>query len=80
MSIVACDDTYERAKEALFLILNSWGPWNGGPKLFEQPDGSFWIYESVMDAMIRQGQTWGLGGIKGFPARKINWSLLDEIL
>jgi len=45
MAWIACDDTHESYKETLFLVQNSWGRWNGGPKKHGQPDGSFWIRE-----------------------------------
>ena len=41
MAWIACDDTHERYKETLFLVQNSWGKWNSGPKVHGQPDGSF---------------------------------------
>ena len=39
----AMDDSHEIHKETLFLVQNSWGVWNGGPKRLDQPDGSFCI-------------------------------------
>ncbi|MGB0890443.1 MAG: hypothetical protein ACPGWS_09185, partial [Solirubrobacterales bacterium] len=38
--------------EPCFLIQNSWGTWNGGPKgKFEIPDGSFWVRADVAARM-----------------------------
>lgn len=74
------DDTKSRHKETLFLVLNSWGEWNAGPIIYNQPKGSFWITATVADIMIRQQQTWVVGNVNGFPSKNINWEKLDEIL
>lgn len=79
MSVIGADDTGERSKTPLFLIANSWGEWNGGPLVLGQPKGSFWITSGVMQRMLNQRQTWAMSGVLGFPSKKINWSILDEI-
>jgi hypothetical protein len=79
MAWIAMDDTREIFNETLFLIQNSWGPWNSGPKRFNQPDGSFWVRQSVAEDIIEVGSTWALSSVDGFPAQKIKWSL-DEVL
>ena len=71
------DDTRELFDETLFLIQNSWGVWNNGPKRFNQPDGSFWVRQSVVESIIAVGSTWALSNVDGFPAQKINWSLTE---
>lgn len=78
MAWIAMDDTREIFNETLFLIQNSWGIWNSGPKRFEQPDGSFWIRQSVAEDIIAQGSTWALSAVDGFPPQKIQWSF-DEV-
>jgi hypothetical protein len=80
LSFGAMDDTLTYEKECLFLILNSWGEWNAGPKIYEQPNGSFWVTATVAERMIRQKQTWIIGNIKGFKTKKINWDSINEIL
>jgi intein/homing endonuclease len=75
MAWIACDDTREIYNEMLFLIQNSWGIWNGGPKRHGQPEGSFWIRESVARDMIRSGEGFAVSNIIGFPPRKIDWTL-----
>lgn len=77
MSVIGCDDTGERAKELLFLIQNSWGKWNSGP-LWNQPEGSFWIREKVMAAMLSQKQTYAISSFDGFK-RRMDWSRIKEI-
>ncbi len=79
MSFGAMDDTRDIFNETLFLILNSWGAWNGGPKRLQQPDGSFWVRQSVVEDIIAQGSMWALSNVDGFPAQKIRWSL-NEVL
>lgn len=79
MAWVAMDDTRQLFNETLFLIQNSWGVWNNGPKRLGQPDGSFWVRQSVAEAIIAQGSTWALSNVDGFPAQKIRWTL-NEVL
>lgn len=74
------DDTKTFSSETLFLIMNSWGEWNAGPTIHNQPAGSFWATASVVYNMVRQQQTWVIGNINGFPSKSINWGKLDEIL
>jgi len=71
MAWIACDDTQERYKETLFLVQNSWGKWNSGPKLHEQPDGSFWIREKDASGMLAQKGAWVFSDVDGFPARDL---------
>ena len=63
------------------LILNSWGPkgWISYAGKFpsDQPDGSFWAERHVIEAMLRQNDSYAIGDIKtGFKWRDIhhgNW-------
>lgn len=80
MSIIGMDDSGQRHKNALFLIQNSWGPnWVGGPKVYDQPDGSFWIYADILLGMIRSGECWAFSGFNGFASADIDWSEFDAI-
>lgn len=67
----ACDDTHERFNETLFLIQNSWGVWNSGPKVHGQPDGSFWIREKDARGMLASQGSWVFSDVDGFPAREL---------
>jgi len=78
MAWIACDDTKERLNETLFLVQNSWGVWNSGPKVHGQPEGSFWIREKDARGMLSGGGAWVFSNVDGFPARKINWTI-DEV-
>jgi hypothetical protein len=71
MAWIACDDTRERFNEMLFLIQNSWGLWNNGPKAHGQPDGSFWIREKDARGMLASQGSWVFSDIDGFPAREL---------
>lgn len=71
MAWIACDDTRKRYNEMLFLVQNSWGRWNSGPKIHEQPDGSFWIREKDARTMLAQQGSWVFSDVDGFPARNL---------
>jgi hypothetical protein len=78
MAWIACDDTRERKNETLFLVQNSWGVWNSGPKVLGQPEGSFWIREKDARGMLSGGGAWVFSNVDGFPARKVDWTI-DEV-
>lgn len=78
MAWIGCDDTHERLNETLFLVQNSWGLWNSGPKFLDQPDGSFWIRQSVAERMIAAGAAFAYSDFEGF-TRKMNWTRIKEI-
>ena len=68
MAWVAVDDDYKRPG---FLVQNSWGKWNSGPKRHGQSDGSFWIDFDVAEKMIKARGTWAFSNVDGFPPRKL---------
>jgi hypothetical protein len=55
------------------LCQNSWGPsWVKGPKFpGDQPDGSFWVDQRVVDRMLAGNDSFAVSQIKGFPKRKL---------
>lgn len=55
------------------LIINSWGPQSvTGPKWPpDQPDGSFWASRADVESILRQGDSFAVGGVSGFPWRKL---------
>jgi hypothetical protein len=71
MAWIACDDTHERFKETLFLVQNSWGKWNSGPKVHDQPDGSFWIREKDAAGMLSGKGAYAFSNVNGFPPQKL---------
>lgn len=75
MAWIGMDDTHEIYKETLFLVQNSWGLWNGGPKRHDQPDGSFWIRERDAASMLSENGSWVFSDVDGFPPRKVVWTL-----
>lgn len=56
-------------------IVNSWGgdahtgPIGDG----NGPKSGFWAEDSVIDYMLRQGDSWAFSGVSGFPARRLDW-------
>lgn len=77
MAWIACDDTREIFNETLFLVQNSWGVWNSGPKRHGQPDGSFWIREKDARGMLAGGGAWVFSKFNGFPARDIKYTVKE---
>ena len=75
MAWIACDDTKKRYRETLFLVQNSWGKWNSGPKVHGQPEGSFWIRERDARGMLASNGSWVFSDVDGFPARKVEWTI-----
>jgi hypothetical protein len=62
------DQTKQKYNDPLTLIANSWGLWNSGPKVNDQPDGSFWTpgkYSDMMDRYV-------VGSIAGYKRQVFN--------
>ena len=58
------------------LVVNSWGKeWVRGPKIHEQPDGSFWIDADVADDICKRGEARAICGLNGFEATKLKYVL-----
>lgn len=54
------------------LVINSWGAWNSGPKVLDQPDGSFWVRLDILeDLILRSGDCWSFATFKGFEPREL---------
>ena len=70
MAIIGFNDTRDAGGPGM-LIQNSWGHWNGGPKSFDQPDGSFWVKKSTAEKMLKARGTWAYSNVDGFPPRKL---------
>ena len=61
------DDT----KRPGLLCFNSWGTdWISGPKR-EQPEGTFWVDADTADDMLKQGDSFALSHLVGFPHNPI---------
>lgn len=79
MAWLACDDrswAHDKYGGPLFLIMNSWGDWNRGPRRIygtdkEIPVGSFWITTKDASRILRGGGAYVLSNIKGFPRRPV---------
>jgi hypothetical protein len=68
MAWTAVDDKSSRKG---FLVCNSWGKWNSGPKKFDQPNGSFWIDYSVAKKMLAARGAWVVSNFEGFPPQTL---------
>jgi len=69
MVIIGVDD---KSKRSGGLIQNSWGTnWVEGPTRLNQPEGSFWCDANVIDAAMRQGDSFAMSGYLGYPRQDI---------
>ena len=66
-----------RTSPAGAFILNSWGDnAHTGPSWpDDMPVAGFWADASVIERMVKQGDSFALSGLQGFPARKLNWNV-----
>lgn len=82
MGWTAVDDSDAARKLGgpLFLVQNSWGRFNSGPKRHDQPDGSFWITERVARGMIRSGGSFAFSAFTGFPPQTLPNLGASEVL
>lgn len=79
MQWTAADDT--RPGDCRFLVQNSWGwTWVSGPKVHDQPEGSFWITQDVAQRMIDYGGTYAVSNVDGFPKRELKDWGAKEVL
>lgn len=79
MAWTAADDT--RPGDCRFLVQNSWGHnWISGPRVHDQPEGSFWITQSVAQRMLAQGGAWAVSNVNGFPRRELKDWGAKEVL
>lgn len=60
----------------IFCILNSWGPDAHGQPVDDSPPGSFWVLESEMDFIIKQGDSFAFSQFLGFPSQNPNYWLI----
>lgn len=81
MAWVGVDDTdyaHQNYGGPLFLVQNSWGKWNSGPRKHDQPEGSFFIRPQVAENMIRRGGGWVVASVRGYN-RELVYSMADKI-
>lgn len=79
MAWIACDDrewAHQKYGGPLFLICNSWGTWNSGPRRIydtdlEIPLGCMWVDSKTAQSILRGGGGFVLADIKGFPRRPL---------
>jgi len=79
MGWTAADDT--RPGDCRFCVQNSWGwTWVSGTRVHDQPEGSFWISQSVAQRMIDYGGTYAVSNVVGFPRRQLKDWGAKEVL
>lgn len=73
MYFMAC-----RADRPGLLCMNSWGPnWVSGPKVLDQPDGSFWVDADVANRMLsRNPDSYCFSQFEGYPSQDLNYWLI----
>lgn len=67
-----------RRNGKMLITGQSWGPnWNGGPKVLNQPDGSFWVNAEIVEKyMFSQKDSWALSGYTGFEPKELNTRII----
>lgn len=80
LTFIGCndkEDTPEYKKYGrTYLLQNSWGVWNSGPKTYDMPDGSWWITKDVAQGMLNHKGSWVISGVVGFPGRRLDYNLI----
>ena len=69
MSWCGVDDTewaHDKYGGPITLVQNSWGEWNTGGKIHDQPDGSFFIKPDVARNMIENGGGYVVASVRGY--------------
>ncbi|MCY2938793.1 MAG: hypothetical protein NTV55_10600 [Planctomycetota bacterium] len=66
---------YRRTGRAGGFLLNSWGGQaHTGPLGEGDPSpAGFWAEATVIDRMLRQGDSWAFSRVRGFPRRQLEW-------
>jgi hypothetical protein len=75
-----CIVGYQGGARRGFFIVNSWGDqfFSGPAGKGNPPPSGFWAEYNVVDKMLRQGDSWALSDAKGFPKRKIDWTVWNH--
>lgn len=68
---------YRKGKRPGLFVVNSWGfKTTTGPTPGDSPKSGWWVDASVADRMLRGGDSFAYADVKGFPIKKIDWSLI----
>lgn len=60
--------------EPVFLYFHFWGEWNTGPKMHDQPSGSWWVRQRHLERCVRSGGVAIVGSIVGHD-RRLVWEM-----
>lgn len=67
---------WDDARRPGVLIQNSWGPWNSGPRVHNQPIGSYFCDADVFERrMLSARDSFAWSGYEGYEQREINLRL-----
>jgi hypothetical protein len=72
MCFIGVDDTQRPG----CYCMNSWGPWVHGKPVDDAPPGGFWVDADVVESMVRQNDSFAFSQFDGFPAQKLDFSLI----
>lgn len=64
-------ETVDKYGGPLFLIQNSWGKFNNGPKRLNQPEGSFWVIPKDANSIIKSNGSFAYSNVDGFPPQDL---------
>lgn len=73
MHFAAVDDDSKRPGA---YCMNSWGPWVHGKPVDDAPPGGFWVDADTVTQMVRQQDSFAYSQFNGFPAQKLDFSLI----
>jgi hypothetical protein len=71
VGVDATDRAFQSYGGPLFLVQNSWGNWNSGPKKHGQPDGSFFIEPKIAESMINGGGGFVIASVRGHDTERV---------
>jgi hypothetical protein len=66
---------YQTGRREGGFLLNSWGDdaHTGPSGAGDPPPSGFWADASVVEKMLKQGDSWAFSAVDGFPLRRIHW-------
>jgi hypothetical protein len=82
MCLIAYDGSDDGRKagngEPVYFCQNSWGPTAHPQPLQGEPPGGFWVRESDVDKIARQGDSYAISSFDGFPAQDIDFHFFRD--
>lgn len=80
MHCMALDGFHTQGGREYGHIENSWGPnYHIGPVGWGNPStAGFWCESAVLDRMLRQGDSWAVSSVRGFPVKRLDWFAIRQ--